>query len=310
MAKELTLPTPPAAPTTPRVGINERIQGIENRIQEIEGIGNTHQKTNANQNSRPQYADEEQSEESNEEEQAQTAQTQQKSSRPQNQTQTQQRQPSSRTVTTPEDMARDAVANGSGALTKRTTTRKSDENPADTDRGTSAKNPTTIVIPPDSSLNDNGQTKFERGRAVIKEFQQLDKENSSKSQNTQTSTSTPSLFKPSNVDSSQHGIIYWLFTFVAVGILAFVFINQFLLKKSKKPLSKSDINQSLNDIANSATPKPQVNPSIKTVMPKPAVKSTVVAKESIKIQPVKPVVKKSKPKTEDDNKGKHFEVRV
>lgn len=80
-----------------------------------------------------------------------------------------------RKVDTPETMARDAVANGSGALTKRTVNRDDDNPPA-------KPNQTVTVIPPDAPLVNDGQSDYDRGKDVLRQFQELD---------AQQSTSTP-----------------------------------------------------------------------------------------------------------------------
>ena len=338
MAKELTTPTPPTAPTPPNISIGDRIHGIENRIQEIEGIGKAHQKTNSDSDrqtskSTRQSRDEEQNEQSDNEQAESTPRTTQQPA--------QRNQPTSRTVTTPESMARDAVANGSGALTKRTTTRKSDEETADADKGEShPKNQSTIIIPSDADriLNDTGQTSFERGRAVLNEFKQLDEESNKSSSNaavnqTKSSTSSPSLFSSSYAGQSQHGAFYWIFTIVAIGVLAFVIVKQFLVKdKGEKPkLSKSDLYLSQPEIeskpaAASTTPQPPMKSSLaalsklKTQSPlsktapikttPPPQKPLTLPKMAVTQKPVSTKNTSPKPKTEDENKGKHFEVRV
>ena len=318
MAKALTMPTAPEAPMAPQVSIGDRIHNIENRIEEIEGIsginGSSKSRDSSGRKNQQQNEEAEEVADDQEEEQSQvTQQTQPQRSQPI----PQQRKSSPQNVTTPETMARDAVANGSGALTKRTTTRSkddTDDNASDT--GSQAKNQSTIVIPPNSALNDNGQTNFERGRAVLNEFKQLDKEEAtSGSDKNQSTTSTPGLFTPSSNSDSQHGAAYWLFTVVAVVILAFVFIRQFMINKKspteepfKPSLAKPQIsNQAAIDKYNQSkftsiknSEKSSTSTSIPKINPMPP------------IPKVKPVTLKSKPanKTEDDNKGNHFEVRV
>ena len=312
------MPTAPEAPIAPQISIGDRIHGIENRIEEIEGIsGMTGVSKSRSSGRQSQQTDTQESQNEQEEEQAsQQTQSRQSQSTPQ----TQQRQPSARTVETPESMARDAVANGSGALTKRTTRRGSDSESQGDDSGSSQpRNQTTVVIPPNSTLNDNGQTDFERGRAVLNEFKRLDQEEAAKQSSigvdTSSSTSTPGLFSPS-YGSNSHGVAYWLFTLVAVGVLAFVFVKQFLVNKDSSsgtpPLTKSmldipDINQPPSVTRQSALNQyKQVNVSPKSTPPKP--------QAPIKPPPItKPVTlksTKSTPKTEDDKKGSHFEVRV
>ena len=317
MAKELTLPTPPAAPSVPRVGIGDRIHGIEDRINDIENIGNMNGiSTNQNNHSKPAFNSQSAAEnESDENEEEQQVQPQQSQSRQQS---VQPRQPASKKVTNPESMAREAVANGAGALTKRTTTRGGDDNTNNSDADNSqSKNQSTIVIPPDSALNDNGQSKFERGRAVLKEFQQLDKENKSQSNNeysssTSTSSSSTGIFSSSYGTHSQHGAFYWLFTLVAIGVLAFVFVKQFLLKNKSpsKPTVKSPVNSKQSSISN----EPSISNSIKTTPITKAVKNYLSKPSeptSTKMPPpVKTTAIKSKTPANTEDKGKRFEVRI
>ena len=315
------MPTAPEAPIAPQISIGDRIHGIENRIEEIEGIsGMTGVSKSRSTSRQSQQGDIEDSQQ--EEEQTQSSQqTQSRQSTPQ----PQQRQPSSRNVTTPETMARDAVANGSGALTKRTTRRGDDNEAQGDDSSTSQpKNQTTVVIPPNSALNDNGQTDFERGRAVLNEFKRLDQEEAAKQSSivtdTSSSTSSPGLFAPS-YGSNSHGVGYWLFTLIAVGVLAFVFVKQFLVNKDSSsgtpPLTKSmldipDISQPSAAVRQSALNQyKQAKPA---PPPKPAKPAPPKSTASIKPLPIaKPVTlktTKSTTKTEDDKKGSHFEVRV
>ena len=319
MAKALTMPTAPEAPMAPHVSIGDRIHNIENRIEEIEGISGINSGSKSRNSSQNQQRDEEPEEvaEDQEEEQQQQAvqQTQPQRSQPQ------QRQSSPQNVTTPESMARDAVANGSGALTKRTTTRSKDDAEANPDNTNApSKNQSTIVIPPDSNLSDNGQSSFERGRAVLNEFKQLDQEEAAKSGSDkgQSTTSTPGLFAPSNNSDSQHGAAYWLFTVVAVVILAFVFIRQFMINKKssseepfKPSLAKPKIsNQAAIDKYNQSKPAPLKKPAkASTPIPTPKKINPISTQPTAKVKPVS-LKSKSSAKTEDDNKGKNFEVRV
>ena len=313
MAKSLTMPTAPEAPIAPQISIGDRIHGIESRIEEIEGISGINGNTKSRSNSRQsQQADADNSQEEQEESQTQASQ-QSQPRQTQSAPQTQQRQPSARKVETPETMARDAVANGSGALTKRTT-RRGDEGEAQGDNGNTSqpRNQTTVVIPPNSALNDNGQTDFERGRAVLNEFKRLDQEEAAKQSsigaNISASTSTPGLFAPS-YGSNSHGVAYWLFTLIAVGVLAFVFVKQFLVNKNSTsgtpPLTKSmldipDISQPSSVARQSALNQyKQAKTSPKPAPPKPPI-----------IKPVTLKTAKSTNKTEDDKKGSHFEVRI
>ena len=302
------MPTAPEAPIAPQISIGDRIHGIESRIEEIEGISGMNGASKSSTKDRKS-----QQEDAGNSQEEQTQPSQQSQSH-QSAPQTQQRQPSSRNVTTPETMARDAVANGSGALTKRTTRRSEDDkSQSDSSNTSQPKNQTTVVIPPNSALNDNGQTDFERGRAVLNEFKRLDQEEAAKQSSIgvddSSSTSTPGLFAPS-YGSNSHGAAYWLFTLVAVGVLAFVFVKQFLVNKDSSsgtpPLTKSML-----DIPDISQPSPAVRQSAlnqyKQSKPAPPPKPTTPIKPPPITKPV--TLKTTKPKTEDD-KGKHFEVRV
>ena len=312
------MPTAPEAPIAPQISIGDRIHGIESRIEEIEGISGINSSSKSRNNSNSQRQQGNDSEEA-QEEQSQTSQ-QSQPRQTQSTPQVQQRQPSAKKVETPETMARDAVANGSGALTKRTTQRGSDNDSQNADGGDSqAKNQTTVVIPPNSALNDNGQTSYERGRAVLNEFKQLDQEEAAKQGNfgnTSSSSSTPSLFA-SSYDSNSHGAAYWLFTLIAVGVLAFVFVKQFLVNKDA-PSDTPPLTKSTLDIPDISKPpvmrkaalnqyKQNVPTPPTSQKPKPA---PPITKPAVPI--TKPVTLKTKStvKTEDDNKGGHFEIRV
>ena len=115
-------------------------------------------------------------------------------------------------VTTPEDMARDAVANGGGALTKKTITRPETETPA------------TQNLP---VANENSN----RGKEILREFQEEDRQ-------TFQSVETPRNFQ--NHQGESYSGIYWAVMLVFVGILSIVFVKKFLLKKNPK-LKKSDL---------------------------------------------------------------------
>lgn len=184
-----------------------------------------------------------------------------------------------RQETTPEDMARDAVAHGSGALTKKEITRPNNDSPKNT-------NPTPIVTAPNTPANSES---YERGQAVLREFREEDDNNSALT------------VAPSNVHSQanvqSHGGIFWIVTLIFVVAATFIVAKKFLFR-SKPKLKKSDIKADLfknsSEKLKSATKKfsKPVEP------PKPADK---------KIPPVKPA---RMPKKDDDDKGKHFEVRV
>ena len=155
-------------------------------------------------------------------------------------------------VTTPEDMARDAVANGAGPLTKRTVTRPENENP------------NTNQNLPVASENSN------RGKEILREFQNEDR------QNFQT-TETPRSFH--SYQNESYSGFYWAVMLVFVGILSIVFVKKFLVRKNPK-LKKSELFEGSGERLKAAAEK----------VPTP--------------------IKKSPPPKKDDDKGKHFEVRV
>ena len=113
-----------------------------------------------------------------------------------------------------------------------------------------------------------------------------------------------------------------MFTLIAVGVLAFVFVKQFLVNKDSSsgtpPLTKSML-----DIPDISQPSPAVRQTAlnqyKQSKPAPPPKSTTTPikppKPTTPIKPppiVKPVTLKTPkpPAKADDDKGKHFEVRV
>lgn len=160
-------------------------------------------------------------------------------------------------VTTPEDMARDAVANGGGALTKKTITRPETETPA------------TQNLPVANISNDNSN----RGKEILRQFQEEDRQ-------TFQAAETPRNFN--NHQGESYSGFYWAVMLVLVGIWSIVFVKKFLLKKNPK-LKKSDLFEDSSQ-------------RLKAVSEKISA-------------PKIPVEKKSPPK-KDDDKGKHFEVRV
>lgn len=176
----------------------------------------------------------------------------------------------------PETQARDAVANGSGALTKRTVERDDDTPPP---------NQTVTVIPPDAPLVDT-QSDYDRGQDVLREFRDMDarESQSTYSPPAQTSTEQPRHTIPKLNYQEGHGGAYWIFTIIIVAVASFVIVKNFLLT-DKPALTKSQL-------FDDSTKK---------------LKATVD-----KVKPVEPPPKPVKlpPKKSDDDKGKHFEVRV
>ena len=192
-------------------------------------------------------------------------------------------------VTTPETLARDAVANGAGALTKKTVTKPEQENSAAT-----PKNQTQVTIPSDADriLNDS-----ERGKAVLREFQEEDMKISGEEKN-QTSTETPKNFQ-NNFTQPQQGGLYWIVILIFAIVGGFVFVKKFLITDKPK-LKKSDLFDEADNRLKKVSEK--ISSSVEKKSPPPA-KPTYSAPPKV-TRPAK-VQKK-----DDDDKGKHFEVRV
>lgn len=174
-------------------------------------------------------------------------------------------------VETPEDMARDAVAKGAGALTKRTVDKGGNDNQA-------VASPPVTTPRQDVSVAKSADTQsdYDRGQDVLREFRELDARDAKSTYNppAQTSTNQPHNYTVTPRLSQQegHGVVYWLFTIIFVVVSAFVIVKKFLLT-NEKPLN--------------------VEKQIPTKNEELAIK--------------KPV---SVPPKKDDDKGKHFEVRV
>lgn len=178
-------------------------------------------------------------------------------------------------------MARDAVAHGSGALTKRTVERNDDEDATQS----APANQTVTVIPPDAPQVADTQSDYDRGQDVLREFKELDAREAQSAYNPPAQTSTeqerPSAPKLNHDDG--HGGAFWIFTAVFVIVAAFVVVKKFLFT-GKPALTKAQL---FDDSGKTKATTDEVKPS-PPPPPKPA-----------KLPPKK-----------DDNAGKHFEVRV
>jgi len=175
---------------------------------------------------------------------------------------------------TPESQARDAVANGSGALTKRTVERD-DENPP--------PNQTVTVIPPDAPLISDNQSDYDRGQDVLREFREMDAREAQSTytppaQSSTTEQRTPTIAKINYHEG--HSGIFWVFTLLFVSIAAVVIIKKFLFVE-KPSLTKSELFEESSERLKAVTDK---------------------------VKPIQATKKPSRPK--DDDKGKHFEVRI
>ena len=182
-----------------------------------------------------------------------------------------------KTVETPETMARDAVANGAGPLTKRTVERGKDESqPA---------NQTVTVIPPDAPLISDSQSDYDRGQDVLREFRDIDARETQSAYNppAQTATEQPRHVIPKLNYHEGHSGFFWIFTIIFVAVAAFVIVKKFLFTE-KPALTTANLFEKSTDRLKAVEDK------IKPVAP-----------------PTKPV---KLPPKKDDDKGKHFEVRV
>ena len=190
-----------------------------------------------------------------------------------------------REVETPETMARDAVAHGSGALTKRTVDKPQAEPKA-------ASEP----APRQETAPANTQSEYDRGQDVLREFKALDARDAQPTENfpAHTSAEQPKPAVPKLRYDEGHGAFYWVFTIVFLAVAAFVVARKFLFT-DKPALTASELFDDSSSRQKSAAEK--VKPVVKpTEKPVPTKKST-------------PAPRAEKPK-KDADKVKHFEVRV
>ena len=182
-----------------------------------------------------------------------------------------------REIETPETMARDAVANGAGSLTKRTVERDDDNQ--------IAAPPTRQENPLPAQVADT-QSDYDRGQDVLREFREMDAREAQSAYNppAQTATEQPRQVTPKLNYHEEHGGLFWIFTIIFVAIAAVVVVKKFLFT-GKTEFTKSQLFEDSTDRLKAVEDK------VKPVTPPP-----------------KPV--KIPPKKDDDNKGKHFEVRV
>lgn len=184
-----------------------------------------------------------------------------------------------RKVDDPESMARDAVANGSGALTKRTVERGDDEqNPP--------PNQVVTVIPPDAPLVDT-QSDYDRGQDVLRQFREMDARDDKPAYSPPAHTSTEQPRPVAHLNYHEgHGGVFWLFTIIFVAIAAVVVVKKFLLT-DKPTLTKSQLFEDKTDRLKAAADK------VKPVTP-----------------PKSPIPNPQSLVPNQNDKGKHFEVRV
>ena len=173
----------------------------------------------------------------------------------------------------PEAQAKDAVANGSGPLTKRTVDR-SDEPQAP---APAARQETPAPVA-------DTQSDYDRGQDVLREFREMDARESQSAYSPSAPASTeqrqPVVAKINYHEG--HGGFFWIFTiiFVAVVVKKFLFTGKPTLTKSQLFEDSTSRLKAVEDKIKPAPPPPT----------KPA-----------KLPPKK---------NDDDKKGKHFEVRV
>ena len=323
----LTAPTPPTPPTidkgdvqpsTPRIDAHQFFEIPEMPFHREEGTGKREQGTDSAQNS------------STDKNSTHTVPTEKNSDVAAD------NKPAPRQEVTPEEMARDAVANGSGALTKKTVTRVEDDSaaPAQTAGDNPAPNSTNVVesapvtqMPPANASAD----RYERGQAVLREFRDEDRRLADSPTENSTSTAASSTFQNHSNYEESHGGFFWIFTLIFV-VLATFFVAKKFLFKSKPALRKSDLFEGTGDKLKTTAEKfsnatkksdfaktfdaaknskPADKP--KTAKKSAPIKTSTPAKTSKpadadkKIPPIKPV---TMPKKDDDGKGKHFEIRV
>ena len=177
-----------------------------------------------------------------------------------------------RKVETPETMAREAVANGAGPLTKRTVNRGDDNQSA----APSASQENSLPAQAADTQSD-----YDKGQDVLREFKEMDaRESQSTYMPAQTSSEQPSTPHVVKLNYHEgHGGVYWIFTIIFVAVAAFVVVKKFLIT-DKPSLTKAQLFEDSTD-------------RLKAV--------------EDKIKPVKSV---KLPPKKDENKGKHFEVRV
>lgn len=325
----LTAPTPPTPPTidkgdvqpsTPRIDAHQFFEipempfkKVDGREEKVEGKSEVTDKMSADKNSAQSSTTEKNPAQiSNAEKKSDVAAT----------------KPAPRQEVTPEVMARDAVATGSGALTKNTVTRTDDAESRQSSVNTPATNSTNAVesvpvmqMPP----ADTSADRYERGQAVLREFQAEDKRIAESSNETSASTSAPATFQSHSGYEEGHGGFFWIFTLIFVVLATFFMAKKFLFT-AKPALRKSDLFEGTGDKLKTTAEKfsnaKKTSDFAKTF---DAAKNFTAAKKS---QPGKtstpaknskpadadkktpPVMPVTLPKKDDDGKGKHFEIRV
>ena len=199
--------------------------------------------------------------------------------------------PVTRKVDDPESMARDAVANGSGALTRRTVERP--DNPQQRQQN----QPTPAQV-------EDTQSDYDRGQDVLRQFREEDAraaQQQTENPRPQTVTEQPRHFKPTINYHEGHGGVFWIGTILFVAVAGFFVVKKFLFT-DKPALTKSELFADTTDRLQATVDKvkqPSPPPKVSTPVTKPATKAVV-----------KPATKPVRPSKDDDDKGKHFEIRI
>ena len=195
-----------------------------------------------------------------------------------------------------ESMARDAVAHGSGALTKRT-----------------VDNGDTQPQQPQPAQVEDTQSDYDRGQDVLRQFRDEDaraaqqQENSSQvQQQTQTIIEQPRTFKPTINYHEGHGGAFWIGTIIFVAVASFIVVKKFLFT-DKPALTKSELFADTTDRLQAAADKVKQPYTPPKPVAKPVTNSVV---KPVTKPEIKPVTKPARPSKDDDDKGKHFEIRI
>ena len=151
-------------------------------------------------------------------------------------------------VETPETMARDAVANGAGALTKKTVTRPQENNSAPQQ----ANQQTPQIVTPLPQDTTPALSDTERGAAVLREFEAEDRQ---LEQNKLTvATQTPPALKNNLNQNTGQSVLYWILILTVALVCGVIAVKKILLKDKPK-LKKSDLFEDSTDRLKAATDK-------------------------------------------------------
>ena len=236
--------------------------------------------------------------------------------------------PVTRTETNPEDMARDAVANGAGALTRRTVTRPDDSRNSAEERQLPANDGKKIADEPTQGQSaipnvvapipaQSSASRYERGQEALRSFEEEDKRLAADSKENSALTSTPAMSHRSHYEES-HGGIFWIVTLIFVVVATFFVAKKFLFRKNPT-LRKSDLFTSSSEKLKSTAENFSKSTTQKfSASTTPADKKNSSAKPAKPVQPTKknnpPPVNETPPQSarvpKKDDEVKHFEVRI